>query len=70
MLRAGSPFCGFPMMRLEEVVETATMSIRTLPDRQLYAEREALRRECAAVLLTLYDGQIVDFHRELTRDFH
>ena len=49
------------MMRLEEVVETATMSIRTLPDRQLYAEREALRRDCAgtaAVLLTLYDGRI------------
>jgi hypothetical protein len=62
----GSPFYGFPLMRLEEVVAAAAMSIRTLPDRQLRAEREALRGECAgaigmrpaAVLLTLYDTEI------------
>jgi len=66
MTIGAKPFFAFPLQRLVEVVETAAVSLRTLPPHQLRAEREALRSECAgavgvgpaALLLGIYAAEL------------
>jgi hypothetical protein len=63
------------MRRLAETVERAALSLRTLPDKQLTAEREALRTECAgtigagpgSMMLKLYDAEASRRQREGSR---
>ena len=58
------PFFHWPLQRLAETATTAATAVRTLPDRQLRAERETLRIECAgssgpaALMLSIYDGEV------------
>ena len=69
------PFYDFPMRRLAETTSAAALSVRTLSDAQLMAEREALRTEWggvvgaspASMMLTLYDGEASRRQREGSR---
>lgn len=60
------PFYSFPLLRLLETTDAAAVSIRTLPDQQLKAEREALliesvravRSAPTGLMLALYDAEL------------